>query len=144
MTPSEWKRIRVDWEELEEAFADSASEHRYYFDRETGAVHFFSTYLDNEEEENDERTMTAEERYVLIPRGAALSKAECAEFAASLRNDGDRRVLLTALDAPQGYERFRETVEHLPAVREAWDAFSHQNLEARIREWLSKVGVEPL
>ncbi len=67
MSALEWKRIRVDWEELEEAFEDGASDHRYYLDRETGAVHFFSSYLHNEEEEEDERVITSEERYVLIP-----------------------------------------------------------------------------
>lgn len=67
MSSLEWKRIRVDWQELEEAFEDAASDHRYYLDRETGAVHFFSSYLDNEEEEEQERAITAEERFALIP-----------------------------------------------------------------------------
>ncbi len=67
MSSLEWRRIRVDWQELEEAFEDSASDHRYYLDRETGAVHFFSSYLDNEDEEENERAITSEKRYALIP-----------------------------------------------------------------------------
>ena len=74
MSSLEWKRIRVDWEELQEAFEDGASDHRYYLDRETGAVHFFSTYLDNDDEEEDERVITSEERYVLIPPELRLSQ----------------------------------------------------------------------
>ncbi len=100
MSSIEWKRIRVDWQELEEAFADSASEHRYYLDRETGAVHFFSSYLDKEEEE-DERAITLEERYALIP-------------------------------------------PELRHVRNSDIALSRENLEARIKSWLSEVSVEPL
>ena len=30
--------IKVDWEELSEAFQDSSQDHRYYLDRETGVV----------------------------------------------------------------------------------------------------------
>jgi len=144
MTSLEHKRIRVDWEELEEAFSDSESEHRYYLDRETGAVHFFSTYLDNEEEEDDERSLS-EKRYALIPRVThSISEERVAEFVASLKDAGERRALLSGLRAPGGHERFRDAVERLPDVRAAWDAFSHRSLEARIREWLSKVNVEPL
>ncbi len=36
------KRIRIDWAELEDTFCDGSDEHRYYLDRDTGAVHFFS------------------------------------------------------------------------------------------------------
>ena len=58
MSSLEWKRIRVDWEELLEAFEDGSTDHRYYLDRETGAVHFFSEYLDNEEEEEPPHALT--------------------------------------------------------------------------------------
>ena len=75
------RRIRIDWEELTEAFADSSADHRYYLDRETGSVHFFSAYLASEEEEEDEKAMTADERYVLIPhdrRVVPLDEIRCA------------------------------------------------------------------
>jgi hypothetical protein len=61
------KRIKVDWEELEEAFQDGSGEHRYYLDRETGQVHFFSAYLDGDEEDERERQLACQERYVAIP-----------------------------------------------------------------------------
>lgn len=145
MSELEWKRIRVDWEELIDAFGDSSSDHRYYFDRETGAVHFFSSYLDNEEEEDDERTITGEERYVQIPQaGQALSTEELARFVATLRDGNEREVLTAALRAPAGYQRFREAIESLPAARKAWRQFSYENLKSRIEQWLSEVSVEPL
>ena len=85
MSSLEWKRIRVDWQELLDAFEDGSTEHRYYLDRETGAVHFFSEYLDNEDEEEDERAITVEERYVQIPAARrTVSTDELREFVASL------------------------------------------------------------
>ena len=107
MNQLEPKRIRVDWEELEEAFADGSKDHRYYLDRETGAVHFFSSYLDNEDDEEDERTLTADERYVLIPAEVrAFTKEELSELASTLEKE--------------------------------------KTLQARIKNWLREVAVEPL
>ena len=87
MSALAWKRIRVDWEELEDAFEDGASDHRYYLDRETGAVHFFSSYLDNDEEEENERVITSEQRYVLIPPELRLSHENLEACIASWLSD---------------------------------------------------------
>ena len=145
MSSLEWRRIRVDWEELVEAFEDGSAEHRYYLDRETGAVHFFSEYLDNEEEEEDERAITSEERYVQIPQSQGkVTVDELREFVASLEDGSERRVLTTALRAPGGYQHFRDAIESLPDARKQWKQFSHESLKARIEEWLSEVSVEPL
>jgi hypothetical protein len=145
MSSLAWKRIRVDWEELLDAFEDGSTEHRYYFDRETGAVHFFSEYLDNEDEEEDERAITVEDRYVQIPATRrTVTTDELREFVASLEDGSERRVLTTALRARGGYQYFREAVDAMPAVREEWQEFSHASLKERIEQWLSEVSVEPL
>jgi hypothetical protein len=145
MSSPAWKRIRVDWEELLDAFEDGSTEHRYYFDRETGAVHFFSEYLDNEEEEEDERSITVEERYVQIPAARrTVPTDELREFVASLEDGSERTALNTTLRARGGYQHFREAVDAMPAVREEWQQFSHASLKERIEQWLSEVSVEPL
>lgn len=145
MSSLEWKRIRVDWQELLDAFEDGSGDHRYYLDRETGAVHFFSAYLDDDDEEEDERAITSEERYVEIPRvRRTVSTEELREFIASLHDESERTVLTTALRAAGAYQHFRQAIESLPAAREQWQQFSHESLKARIEEWLSEVSVEPL
>ena len=145
MSSLEWRRIRVDWEELVEAFEDGSVEHRYYLDRETGAVHFFSEYLDNEDEAEDERAITLEERYVQVPQARrVVSTDELLEFVASLQEGSERRVLTTAIRSPGGYQRFRDAIESLPRARRKWQHFSHESLKTRIEEWLSEVSVEPL
>ena len=145
MSALEWKRIRVDWQELLDAFEDGSAEHRYYLDRETGAVHFFSEYLDNEDEEEDERAITVEERYAQIPQAQpTVPTDELREFIASLHDGSEQRVLTTALRARGGYQHFREAVNALPAVREQWRQFFHASLKERIEQWLSEVSVEPL
>lgn len=146
MSPLEKKRIRVDWEELVDAFGDSAAEHRYYLDRETGAVHFFSSFLDNDDEEEDERAMTSEEeRYVLIPHDRRLVPFnELVEFVSSLGREPERRELESSLRAPEGYERFQQTVEDHPSVADAWRRFAQSRVQGRIQEWLAEVAVEPI
>jgi hypothetical protein len=145
MSSLERKRIRVDWEELVDAFADSSAEHRYYLDRETGAVHFFSSYLDNDDEEEDERAITAEERYVLIPHDRRLVPfSEVVEFVSSLTQGAERRALQTSLRSPEGYQRFQQTVEDHPSVAEAWRRFVHARVEHRIKDWLAEVSVDPI
>lgn len=145
MSSLEWKRIRVDWEELHDAFEDVSADHRYYLDRETGAVHFFSAYLDNEDDEEEERAITSEQRYVRIPQARdGVPTEELAEFVATLRDRSERTVLTTALRAPGGYRYFREAIESLPVARREWRRFANEVLKGRIEEWLSEVNVEPL
>lgn len=145
MTQLDKKRIRLDWEELADAFADSSDDHRYYLDRETGAVHFFSSYLDNEEEEEEERAITAEDRYVLIPYDQRLVPFEdLVAFVTSLERDSERRALESSLHAPDGYRRFEEAVEERPRLARAWRRFVEERVESRIKSWLIEVAVEPL
>jgi hypothetical protein len=145
MTELEWRRIRVDWEELEEAFADSSAEHRYYLDRETGAVHFFSSYLDNEDEEEDERAITAENRYVLIPQAQRLVPFhELREFISTIEREAERRALESTLRAPEGYRRFEDAIAGFPLAESAWRRFFHERLYSRIKNWLTDVSVEPI
>jgi hypothetical protein len=145
MSPLEKKRIRVDWEELVDAFGDSSAEHRYYLDRETGAVHFFSSYLDNDDEEEDERAITSEERYVLIPHDRRLVPFnEVVEFVSSLTREPERRALESSLRSPEGYQRFQQTVEDHPSVAAAWRRFVQSRVESRIQDWLAEVAVEPI
>ena len=142
---SERRRIRVDWEELEDAFADSSGDHRYYLDRETGAVHFFSSYLDNEDEEQDERAITAEERYVQIPHARRLLPAhEIREFVASLAAEDTQRELASSLSTPEDYHRFEEALAGNPKAHDEWRRFVKARMGPRIKSWLADVAVEPL
>jgi hypothetical protein len=145
MSDREKRRIRIDWAELEDAFADSSSDHRYYLDRETGAVHFFSSYLESEDEDEEERAITAEERYVLIPHARrVLPSHEIREFLASLGPDQARRELASSLKSSGDYRRFEEAVAANQAAREEWRRFVKDRLEPRIKSWLADVAVEPL
>lgn len=148
MSTEERTRIRVDWEELEEAFGDVSADHRYYLDRETGAVHFFSSYLDNEEEEEDERSITSKERYVRIPPAerTAPNDDDLEDFVSYLGDREEGRRLRGRLEAggEEGPRRAREALERMPAVLGQWRRFRRERLDRRIKKWLSEVGVEPL
>jgi len=145
MTSREWRRIRVDWDELLDAFEDGCSDHRYYLDRETGAVHFFSAYLDNDDEKEDERILTSEERYVQVPHsGRAVGRDQMTAFVNTLDDGTERRVLSRALRAPGARESFDKAMDVLPSVRTRWRHFSDEATKASIEAWLNDVSVEPL
>jgi hypothetical protein len=145
MSALDRRRIRVDWEELEDAFADSSADHRYYLDRETGAVHFFSSYLDDEDEAADEKAIEAESRYVLIPYERRLVPSdELSEFVRSIEREPERRALESSLRSPEAYRRFEETLSELPSARNEWELFVRARLSARIKTWLADVAVDPL
>ena len=148
MSEKEPSRIRVDWEELLDAFDDASRDHRYYLDRETGAVHFFSSYLDNEEEEEDERSMRSEERYVRIPeeeRGVS-PEDDVAEFVAVLGNSDEARKIRKLLEASEadGPRQAREAVEKAVRLAGDWRRFRVERTRRRIQRWLKRVDVEPL
>jgi hypothetical protein len=139
------RRIRIDWEELTEAFVDSSADHRYYLDRETGSVHFFSSYLASEEEEEDEKAMAAEDRYVLIsPERRVVPSEEIREFLTSLAEEDARRSLETSLRTREGYRRFEEALADHPLALEKWQRFVSERVGPRIKSWLADVGVDPL
>ncbi len=139
------KRIRIDWAELEDTFCDGSDEHRYYLDRDTGAVHFFSAYLDNKEEEEDEHQMTSEERYVLIPHARrVVPMRQIRDFIASLENSDQRRVLQSTIIESEDERRFEDVIDDLPDALHKWKRFHRDHLEERIKNWLTEVGVEPL
>jgi hypothetical protein len=139
------KLIRVDWSELADAFQDDSREHRYYLDRDTGEVHFFSTYLENEEEHEDEQRITAEDRYVTIPLSRrSVSSRDLQQFVRTLDDGQDRKLLSSTLKEQEARARFNDTLNGLPETRKKWSRFQEEIVDRRIREWLGEVGVQPL
>ena len=141
---AEMKQLRVDWSELADAFDDDSRDHRYYLDRDTGEVHFFSTYLENEEEQEDEQRLTAEDRYVVISLSRRLVPVrDIHQFVGTLEGR-DRKLLRSSLGEQEARARFDDTLDDLPETREKWFRFKQQVVERRILEWLGEVGVQPL
>jgi hypothetical protein len=138
-------QIRIDWEELSDAFEDGSMDHRYYLDRETGVVHFFSSYLDNEEEKKTEAQIRSEGRYVSIPISRrVLPPGDLNEFINGLEQARDRRLLSVTLHGSDTYRRFSEALDTLPKIQEKWSHFQKTVQHQRAKEWLAEVGVEPL
>ncbi len=139
------KLLRVDWSELADAFQDEARDHRYYLDRDTGEVYFFSTYLENEEEQEDEERITTEERYVTIPLARRVMPVrDLRRFVGTLAKGHDRSLLSSSLGGREARVQFNDTLDDLPEAREKWGQFQEQIVEHRILEWLGEVGVQPI
>ena len=139
------KLLRVDWSELADAFQDDSRDHRYYLDRDTGEVHFFSTYLENEDEQEDEERITTEERYVTIPLSRRVMPVrDLRQFVGTLAEGRERNLLSLTLREREARVRFNDTLDGLPEARAKWCEFQEQIVERRILEWLGEVGVQPI
>jgi len=139
------KQLRVDWSELADAFQDDSRDHRYYLDTDTGEVHFFSTYLENEEEQEDEERITTEDRYVTIPLSRRVTPFhDLRQFVGTLAEGHERTLLSSTLRGREARVRFNDTLDDLPEAREKWSRFQEQVVERRILEWLGEVGVQPI
>ena len=122
------KLLRVDWSELADAFQDEARDHRYYLDRDTGEVYFFSTYLENEEEQEDEERITTEERYVTIPLARrVMPVGDLRRFVGTLAKGHERTLLTSTLGGREARVRFNDTLDDLPEAREKWGSFKSRS-----------------
>ena len=139
------RHIRVDWDELSEALQDASRDHRYYLDRETGIVHFFSSYLDNDDDQEDEDRILAESRYVSIPLSLrSVPHSELDDFVRSLGRGKVGRALGSALEGQDAFRRFSEVMDTLPGAREKWNRFRQCSIRRKAKQWLVEVGIEPL
>jgi hypothetical protein len=140
------KRLKIDWEGLEEAFDSPPDEVPTYLDRVTGRV-----LLEGEGEEDDGGgrgggLRNDSVRLYVAPPDLPL-KIEWMEAFVDGRKEIDealRGKLQAALDEPDPLEAMGEVWRHHPDEREAWFAFRADRLHELIEGWLDDAGIEPI
>ena len=148
-----FKPIKLDWDQLEEAFNNKNDELVYYLDTVTGHVH-----LEGEDEDGDDqeafdtrppapgqprRTNDPTRKY-LEPPTTAL-KVEW--LAAFVEQDGFDAEIATALrGAMVGDDpgpAIREVLNANPDVRDDWYVYRSERIRVLLGEWLKKSGIKP-
>jgi hypothetical protein len=140
------KRLKIDWEGLEEAFDRPPDEVPAYLDRVTGRV-----VLEGEGEEDEGGGGAGGPRndsvrvYVLPPD--LQQKVDWMEAFVDGRKDLDeglRIELSAALTSLEPAEAVGELWRSHPVEREAWFAFRADRLHELIESWLDEAGIEPI
>jgi hypothetical protein len=148
------RRIKIDWDSLEEAFNRPPEDVASYLDRVTGRV-----VLEGEGEadplDDDDGSMDgpASERLTPLrddavrlyvhPPDAEL-KIEWLKAFLDGNRVGDeqaRQLLLAALDADDPVEELGEVLGRHPDVRDTWYAYRTERLHEMIDAWLETNGI---
>jgi hypothetical protein len=148
------KPIKIDWNDLEEAFSNLQAEATSYLDAITGHV-----VLEGEGEEDD---LLDEDAAMNAVGGPSKSRQDDPTRLPIRPPDLTRRIdwmkgflgkdpgappevvaeLADAIDAKDP-NRVRDVLNRNPEVRDAWYAYRFDRLHEMIDEWLAKNGVEP-
>ena len=148
------KPIKIDWDELEDAFTNPEEDVVFFLDRVTGRI-----VLEGEGEEDDLDDDDA--AYDLQAQSAAppprndptrayvrspdaLKKIEwMKEFVAEHRIDKATMARLAdALEAEDAPAALSEVLNQVPEVREDWYLYRTTRLRRMIEDWLKSNGIE--
>ena len=146
-----FKPIKLDWDQLEEAFNNKNDELVYYLDMVTGHVH-----LDGEDEDTDDeeafdtrppapgqprRTDDPTRRYI-EPPSTALKVEWLAAFVDSGEFDAEIATgLREAMVGDDPGPAIRKVLNANPEVRDSWYVYRSDRIRAMVGPWLEKSGI---
>ncbi|MCC7205825.1 MAG: hypothetical protein IT323_00870 [Anaerolineae bacterium] len=134
------RTVKVDMQDLYQAFEFSSDEVEHYLDVETGAILMVMEGFADVEPEDIEFNP----RYIEIPaQSSHEGYQEMVDFIDTVRDATMREKLEIAIDGPGAFSRFRNVLSRYPDVQERWDKFKEKRLKARIREWLDMHHITP-
>ena len=149
------KQIKIDWDDLEEAFSNPRAETSSSLDVITGHV-----ILDGEGDEgdplDDDVALAAAGAPVAPPREDPTRLPICPPDTALRiewmkgylkQNSADApdvvAELTAAIDAPNAGQLLSEILNRNPEVRDAWYVYRSDRLHELIAGWLEEHGIEP-
>jgi hypothetical protein len=136
------KSLRIDLEELCSAMEDTAYEHRYYLDLETGEIIFFSDDDDSETGELKNRIYNEPDVFEAIPRIESYQAySDMEDFIASVKDENMAGLLNVAIEGKGAFRRFKDGLLDYPEERENWFRFKDARMRDRAAKWLDEIGV---
>jgi hypothetical protein len=135
------RQLRVEMDELLDAFEERSEHVVMYFNRETGEV---GTWIDpdfNEWPQLDPDDAC----WVEIPRlDARDGIREIERFVDTLDELDVQRQLRNAIQGKGAFRRFRETLHGYPDLRARWEVAHRDYLLQQALGFLAELGIEPL
>lgn len=135
--------MKIDWDQLKEAFTFTSEEAYWFLDLETGKV-LFASELDPEAgevtlEEADDNP----DRYLSIEApGSDEAYDWMVEFTEGLGEEGLKEKLWIALDGRGAFRRFKGVLTGHPREREAWFKFEDKKINEAVEEWVEQEGLQ--
>jgi hypothetical protein len=134
--------VRIDLDELTEAFADASPALNYYVDRETGEVILVSDTLGFIEAGLQRIEMSkARARYLPVPVSGVNDLSEDLEsFIDDLDDETTGATMEELLDEPDLGKSLATYLAKNEEIASAWADHRHERFEARAKRWLTEQG----
>lgn len=135
------KKIKVNLNELVEAFVNCAENLHNYLDIKTGEIIMIpiSKYsdFDKENEELNDKMESDPERYIDIPeKDSREGYQEMVDFTESIDDENMREKLAIALNGAGSFRRFKDVLSNYPEERKQWYDFKDERANELIQTWL--------
>ena len=136
--------MKINWENLKDAFTFSSDDMNWYLDTETGKTIFISEFDPEAGEVTPDDLDNEPGRYVSIePVPSHEAYDWMAEFVEGLDHEDLQEKLWIALDGNGAFRRFKDVLLKYPEQREAWFRFEDDRINEAVEEWLEEEGLEP-
>jgi hypothetical protein len=143
-----WRRVPVNWDDLEMALTMNRGEWACYLDLRTGEVH--RRHVDDEVDQGAgladdalDAGLAAGQLVRVDPLGSSAEYGWMVAFTETVSRRRLRERLELALHGRGAFRRFKEALRDAPAERERWLAFRDERLRRAARDWLADEGLEP-
>jgi len=149
------RKLRIDWQELEEAFSRKRHDLVSYLDRVTGNIVMEG---EGEEEDHDDASygttgaraaapLRDDQTRLYIRPPSTARKAGWLEAFLETEEGLDAEAvtqLREALTMPEPTERIIEILRQDPELSDAWYEYRADRVREMIDEWLAADGIEPI
>lgn len=138
--------LRLDLDELCEAYEYSSFLNTYYLDTETGEV-LLVVHEEGVAEQNEKNKKKIERddegRYVEVP-GATSREGfgDLQDFIQTVEDEDLREKLRIAIDGKGAFRRFKNVLVKYPEERKRWFEFKDERIKKRVVDWLELIGIE--
>jgi len=131
--------INKAWEILSETYDDTAD----FEDVEPDEIPEIPEWMEDEIELALDIFMNKHDDYIRIPeRNTSETYAAMTEFAASIRNQILKDSLLSGLDGPGSFRKFKDALTPFPREKKLWHGMNAAACRKEIEEWLRSCGIE--
>ncbi len=135
--------MKIDWEQLKDAFCFSTEGSEWYLDLETGGTIFIGELDPDAGDVTPDDIEDEPDRYLLIEPPSSRGAYEwMVEFTEGVEDENFAEKLRIALDGKGAFRRFKDVLMGYPEQREAWFKFEDSKINEAIEEWMKSSGIE--
>lgn len=134
--------MRIDWNDLEDAFSFSSTMHQHFLLFQTGEVLFLSDDMDEEERAELEERLDAGGFAEIEPPDSHEQWGWMAAFVETVEDQHLRELLEVAIEGKGAFRRFKDVLLRAPDERERWFRFEAQALRAAIECWVAGLAIQ--